>query len=62
VQKKTVEALCSSNTMKNLEGSVMAGSIGGFNEHAANILTAMLGATGQDPVQNAESSPCTTLM
>jgi hydroxymethylglutaryl-CoA reductase (NADPH) len=40
----------------------MAGSIGGFNAHAANILTAMFLATGQDPAQNVESSNCMTLM
>ncbi|KAJ3335969.1 3-hydroxy-3-methylglutaryl-coenzyme A (HMG-CoA) reductase isozyme [Kappamyces sp. JEL0680] len=40
----------------------MAGSIGGFNAHAANILTAVFLATGQDPAQNVESSNCITLM
>jgi hydroxymethylglutaryl-CoA reductase (NADPH) len=40
----------------------MAGSIGGFNAHAANILTAVFLATGQDPAQNVESSNCMTLM
>ncbi|KAE9385087.1 hypothetical protein BT96DRAFT_1026701 [Gymnopus androsaceus JB14] len=43
-------------------GSAMAGSIGGFNAHAANILTAVFLATGQDPAQNVESSNCMTLM
>lgn len=62
VLKTTVEALCNLNTKKNLVGSAMAGSIGGFNAHAANILTAIFLATGQDPAQNVESSNCITLM
>ncbi|OSX63533.1 hypothetical protein POSPLADRAFT_1169005 [Postia placenta MAD-698-R-SB12] len=62
VLKTTVESLCNLNTKKNLVGSAMAGSIGGFNAHAANILTAMFLATGQDPAQNVESSQCMTLM
>ncbi|KAI0072892.1 substrate-binding domain of hmg-CoA reductase [Panus rudis PR-1116 ss-1] len=47
---------------KNLVGSTMVGSIGGFNTHAANILTALFLATGQDPALNVESSNCTTLI
>lgn len=35
------------NVSKNLVGSAMAGSIGGFNAHAANIVTAVFIATGQ---------------
>lgn len=62
VLKTTVEALCNLNIKKNLIGSAMAGSIGGFNAHAANILTAIFLATGQDPAQNVESSMCITLM
>jgi hydroxymethylglutaryl-CoA reductase (NADPH) len=62
VLKTSVEALCNLNTKKNLVGSAMAGSIGGFNAHAANILTAIFLATGQDPAQNVESSNCITLM
>jgi hydroxymethylglutaryl-CoA reductase (NADPH) len=62
VLKTTVEALCNLNTKKNLIGSAMAGSVGGFNAHAANILTAVFLATGQDPAQNVESSNCMTLM
>ncbi|KAF9239343.1 hydroxymethylglutaryl-coenzyme A reductase-domain-containing protein [Melanogaster broomeanus] len=62
VLKTTVEALCNLNLKKNLVGSAMAGSIGGFNAHAANILTAVFLATGQDPAQNVESSNCMTLM
>lgn len=62
VLKTTVEALCNLNIKKNLVGSAMAGSIGGYNAHAANILTALFLATGQDPAQNVESSMCMTLM
>ncbi|KIM42323.1 hypothetical protein M413DRAFT_70770 [Hebeloma cylindrosporum] len=62
VLKTTVAALVNLNTKKNLVGSAMAGSIGGFNAHASNILTAMFLATGQDPAQNVESSMCMTLM
>ncbi|SMN21980.1 similar to Saccharomyces cerevisiae YML075C HMG1 One of two isozymes of HMG-CoA reductase that catalyzes the conversion of HMG-CoA to mevalonate [Maudiozyma saulgeensis] len=50
------------NICKNLIGSAMAGSVGGFNAHAANTLTAIFLALGQDPAQNAESSNCLTLM
>ncbi|KAI0032617.1 hydroxymethylglutaryl-coenzyme A reductase-domain-containing protein [Vararia minispora EC-137] len=62
VLKTTVAAICNLNVKKNLVGSAMAGSIGGFNAHAANILTAVFLATGQDPAQNVESSNCMTLM
>lgn len=62
VLKTTVAALVELNISKNLIGSAMAGSVGGFNAHAANILTAIYLATGQDPAQNVESSMCITLM
>jgi hydroxymethylglutaryl-CoA reductase (NADPH) len=62
VLKTTVAGLCSVNMSKNLIGSAMAGSIGGFNAHAANILTAIFLATGQDPAQNVEASNCMTLL
>lgn len=62
VLKTTVKDLCNLNIKKNLIGSSLAGSIGGFNAHAANILTAMYLATGQDPAQNVVSSNCMTLM
>jgi hydroxymethylglutaryl-CoA reductase len=42
-----VLALTELNTSKNLVGSAMAGAIGGFNAHAANIVTALFIATGQ---------------
>lgn len=60
--KTTVAALVELNISKNLIGSAMAGAMGGFNAHAANILTAVYIATGQDPAQNVESSNCITLM
>ncbi|CAE6405861.1 unnamed protein product, partial [Rhizoctonia solani] len=47
VLKTTIADLVNLNIKKNLIGSAMAGSIGGFNAHAANILTAMFLATGQ---------------
>ncbi|RKF65881.1 3-hydroxy-3-methylglutaryl-coenzyme A reductase [Golovinomyces cichoracearum] len=62
VLKTTVDAMVELNISKNLVGSAMAGSIGGFNAHAANIVTAVFLATGQDPAQNVESSNCITLM
>ena len=61
VLKSDVNALVELNTSKNLIGSAMAGSIGGFNAHAANIVSAMFIATGQDPAQ-MESSNCITVM
>jgi hydroxymethylglutaryl-CoA reductase (NADPH) len=62
VLKSDVNALVELNISKNLIGSAMAGSIGGFNAHAANIVTAVFLATGQDPAQNVESSNCITIM
>lgn len=62
VLKSDVDALVELNVSKNLIGSAMAGSIGGFNAHAANIVTAIFLATGQDPAQNVESSNCITIM
>ena len=48
------------NTKKNLVGSALAGAIGGFNAHAANIVAAVFLATGQDMAQVVESSQCLT--
>ncbi len=62
VLKSDVNALVELNISKNLIGSAMAGSIGGFNAHAANIVTAIFLATGQDPAQNVESCNCITVM
>jgi hydroxymethylglutaryl-CoA reductase (NADPH) len=62
VLKSNVDALVELNISKNLIGSAMAGSVGGFNAHASNIVTALFLATGQDPAQNVESSNCITIM
>merc|ERR1712000_346089 len=62
VLKTTVDDLVELNVSKNLVGSAVAGSIGGFNAHASNIVTAIFLATGQDPAQNVESSNCITIM
>jgi NADP-dependent 3-hydroxy-3-methylglutaryl-CoA reductase len=62
VLKTTADAMVELNTAKNLVGSALAGSIGGFNAHASNIVSAVYLATGQDPAQNVESSTCLTLM
>lgn len=47
VLKSSTAALVELNISKNLVGSAMAGSIGGFNAHAANIVTAIYIACGQ---------------
>ena len=60
--KSSVHDMIETNKQKNHIGSAMAGSIGGFNAHAANIVTAVFLATGQDPAQNVESSNCMTIM
>ncbi|TKS84944.1 3-hydroxy-3-methylglutaryl-coenzyme A reductase [Collichthys lucidus] len=62
VLKSTTAALVDLNINKNLVGSAMAGSIGGFNAHAANIVAAIYIACGQDPAQTVGSSNCITLM
>ncbi|UYV72494.1 HMGCR [Cordylochernes scorpioides] len=62
VLKTTTAALVDLNTAKNLVGSALAGTLGGCNAHAANIVTALFLATGQDPAQNVSSSQCVTLM
>ena len=60
--KTTVKAIVDTNYNKNLIGSAMSATIGGFNAHASNMVTAVFLATGQDPAQNVESSNCITLM
>lgn len=47
VLKTTTADLVELNIAKNLIGSATAGSIGGFNAHAANIVTAVYIACGQ---------------
>nr|XP_055035404.1 3-hydroxy-3-methylglutaryl-CoA reductase b [Misgurnus anguillicaudatus] len=62
VLKTSTAALVELNISKNLVGSAMAGSVGGFNAHAANIVAAIYIACGQDPAQTVGSSNCITLM
>ncbi|XP_048382894.1 3-hydroxy-3-methylglutaryl-CoA reductase a [Stegostoma tigrinum] len=62
VLKTSTHSLVEVNISKNLVGSAMAGSQGGYNAHAANIVTAIYIACGQDPAQNIGSSNCITLM
>ncbi|KAG9488111.1 3-hydroxy-3-methylglutaryl-Coenzyme A reductase [Eleutherodactylus coqui] len=62
VLKTSTAAMVEVNISKNLVGSAMAGSIGGCNAHAANIVTAIYIACGQDAAQNVGSSNCITLM
>jgi hydroxymethylglutaryl-CoA reductase (NADPH) len=42
VLKTNVDRLVELNQSKNILGSIMAGSIGGFNAHAANIVAVSL--------------------
>ncbi|GBP34354.1 3-hydroxy-3-methylglutaryl-coenzyme A reductase [Eumeta japonica] len=62
VFKTDARTLARCNKIKNLSGSALAGSIGGNNAHAANMVTAIFIATGQDPAQNVTSSNCSTSM
>lgn len=62
VLKTDAKTLVECNKLKNMGGSAMAGSIGGNNAHAANMVTAVFLATGQDPAQNVTSSNCSTVM
>ncbi|KAG6017066.1 hypothetical protein E4U54_008492 [Claviceps lovelessii] len=62
ILKSDVDRLVELNVSKNLIGSAMAGSIGGYNAQAANIVAAIFLATGQDPAQVVESCHCITMM
>lgn len=62
VLKTTCSALVETNRLKNHVGSAMAGSVGGFNAHASNIVSAVFLACGQDIAQNVESSNCITII
>ncbi|EUC45411.1 hypothetical protein COCMIDRAFT_95702 [Bipolaris oryzae ATCC 44560] len=62
VLKCEVDDLVQMNISKNFIGSAMAGAMGGFNAHAANIVAAVFLATGQDPAQVVESANCITIM
>jgi len=60
ILKITPEELESINYKKNIKGSLMACSVGGFNAQAANIVTAIFMATGQDVAQVTVSANCVT--
>eukprot|EP00899_Mesostigma_viride_P027445 jgi/Mesvir1/7886/Mv11819-RA.1 len=62
VLQTTAKAMAEVNVAKNFVGSAMAGSLGGFNAHAGNMVEAVMLACGQDPAQNVESSSCMTHM
>lgn len=62
VLKTNIPALVELHKIKNLVGSAVAGSLGGFNSQASNITSAIFIATGQDPATNVESSQCITMM
>ncbi|XP_071965876.1 3-hydroxy-3-methylglutaryl-coenzyme A reductase-like isoform X2 [Antedon mediterranea] len=62
ILKTSTSALVDLNTKKNLIGSALAGTLGGCNAHAANVVTAIFVATGQDVAQNIASSNCLTMM
>lgn len=62
ILKTDAKTLVQINKLKNMAGSAMAGSIGGNNAHAANMVTAVFIACGQDPAQNVTSSNCSTGM
>lgn len=62
ILKTNARTLVQCNKLKNMTGSAVAGSIGGNNAHAANMVTAIYIATGQDPAQNVTSSNCSTNM
>ncbi|KAL0232478.1 hypothetical protein PCE1_002819 [Barthelona sp. PCE] len=62
VLKVSVDTIVDLNTRKNLVGSAVAGALGGFNAHAANLVAASFLALGQDCAQVVESSNCITNM
>lgn len=62
ILKTDARTLVRCNKLKNMAGSALAGSIGGNNAHAANMVTAVFIACGQDPAQNVGSSNCSVGM
>ncbi|KNH05476.1 3-hydroxy-3-methylglutaryl-CoA reductase [Perkinsela sp. CCAP 1560/4] len=60
VLKTDIHSLIDLHTHKNLVGSALAGALGGYNAHAANIVAGVFLATGQDAAQVVESSACLT--
>jgi len=61
ILKVDYEKLIELNYKKNYLGSALAGTVGGNNAHASNIVSSIFLATGQDIAQNIESSACFTL-
>ena len=61
VLKTTVPAIVNCHVAKNLEGSALAGSIGGNNAHAANIVAALFIACGQVSLIQEKSMTCREL-
>ncbi|CAB3401760.1 unnamed protein product [Caenorhabditis bovis] len=62
ILKTTPASIAAAATAKLQVGSSRAGSIGGSNAHAANIVAAIFIATGQDAAQVVSSSMCSTRM
>lgn len=62
VFKVSVDSMIDRWKSKVMVGSALAASIGGFNSQAANILTAIFIATGQDPAQSVTSSNCMLIL
>ena len=62
VFKVPVDSLIQVWQKKVMIGSALAGSVGGFNCHAANIVAAIFIATGQDAAQVVSSSNCLITM
>lgn len=54
----TIDRLLLVYQQKCLIGSAISGSLGGFNAHAANVVSAMFLACGQDVAQVVDSSNC----
>lgn len=48
------------NSVKNYQGSALAGTVTGFNGNVANTIAGLFVATGQDCAQIVESSSCFT--
>lgn len=61
VLKSSTAELVELNINKNLVGSAMAGSIGGFNAHAANIVAAIYIACGQVTAKRPPHSRSTSI-
>jgi hydroxymethylglutaryl-CoA reductase (NADPH) len=53
---------CKFALQKNLIGSAVAGSVGGFNGHVANTVAAAYLATGQDVAQVVDAAAAITLL